>query len=1052
MKRLTYLFFCLVLGIGLVSAQTTRVTGTVISADDGEPVIGATVMAKGTNAGTITDIDGVFELNVPNSATMLVISYVGMVQQEVRVQPNVRVTLQSDTQNLDEVVVVAYGTQSARTVTASISSVRGDALRDVPSASIDQMLQGRASGISITSPSAGVGQPPVVRVRGVNSITSGTSPLYVIDGVPMQSGDLGDLGNANALADINPADIVSMDVLKDASAAALYGSRAANGVILITTKQGSRGGLRVAYDGYVGFSNPTGFIDMMNAQQYVDFKNLSVRNRYGTDERSLTNGYTSPYGNKAFNMMTDANGNVVDTRWRDAVFQDGISQSQSVSLSGGAEKYTFYISTNYMTQEGIVKGDEYNRLGFKANVTAQATSWLKLGINTNATTGTTSFVDAARNGSSFAVGGFPRLALINAPNIPMWNEDGTPFFTTTGLGYGPNTVRSTFSNPAKILDIGNGISTDINRLIGNMYAEINPISGLVFRTQYGIDYARVEERRFWSPLHGDGVNSNGVANNYATTNNKWTWTNTATYDFSFDDHNFNVLAGMESSQTDYSTWRAQRSNLQDIKFTDWQGPFLSSVPSGNIRHNSLVSYFGRVNYDYDSKYMLSLNFRRDGYSALSKANRWGNFGGVSAAWRLSSEPFFDSLRSIFDDVKIKGSYGLVGNTNIADYAAKSFYTSYFYGTDGSYGIGQLADENLKWESSAKYDLGFNARFLNRFSVDFDFYYTKSSDLIMEVPQSPSKGLPGNYQTGTKNVMITNAGSMRNRGVEVTFTADVIKSQDFSWTTSLNMTTNSNKVTELAEGVDGILAMDNSGLETNNITVVGKSIGQLYLYPTGGIDQETGRRIFYGKDGTKLFYKFEEGGWFTEEGAKYEEADIEQVVAGNTLPTWYGGWNNNFSYKNFDLTLFFQFSGGNKIYNGTRASVSDMRYWNNSVDVYNNHWTPERRNADYALPIYGDNYSNGSAKSITDYVEKADYLRLKNVSLGYTFNTKTWPKAIGISSLRLYVQAQNLFVITGYSGMDPEVLTNVVSPTLAGGIDKNTMPQARTYTFGVNLSF
>ena len=972
------------------------------------------------------------------------ISYIGMQTAEVAIAPNIRVILKTDSKALDEVVVVAYGTQSARTVTASVSTVRADALKDVPSVSFDQMLQGRASGVSITTPSAGVGQAPIVRVRGVNSITSGTSPLYVVDGVPIESGNLSYLANANALADINPADIVSMDVLKDAAAAALYGSRAANGVILITTKQGQSGKVKVSYDGFVGFSNATDFYEMMNAQEYVDFKNLAVKNRYGTDELSLTTGYVSPYGNKAFNMMKDANGNYVDTEWKDAAFQNGLSQSHSVAVSGGSDKVRYYLSGNYTTQEGIVKGDKYDRLGVKANINVQATDWLKVGMNTNVTTGTTSYVDAARRGSNFAVGGFPRLALINAPNLPMYNEDGTPYYLAQGLGYGGNTVFSTFSNPAAILSLGNGLSSDVTRFIGVFYAEATPLKGLSLKTQYGVDYARIEEQRFWSPLHGDGVNSKGLANAYNTKNNRWTWTNTATYNFSLGQNNFNLLAGTEASERNNSRWTAQRKDLQDDKFVVFQGPFGSATAGGSLSNNTMVSYFGRINYDYASKYIVSLNYRRDGYSALSEKNRWGNFGGVSAAWRVSEEAFFQPLRNVVDDLKIKGSYGVVGNTDIYDYASKSFYSSYNYGINGTYGLAQIADPNLKWESSEKYSIGFNARLLNRINVDFDYYYTKSSDLILDVPQSPSKGIPG-------NIITTNAGKMRNSGIELTVSADVIKNSDFTWETSFNITTNKNKVISLADGVENILKGDNGGLEITNITVPGKSIGRLYLYPTAGVDPKSGRRVFITPEGDRTLLMFEKGGWFYEDGTEYA-GEFEPVDCGNTLPTWYGGWTNNFKYKGFDLSLFFQFSGGNKIYNGTKASVSDMRYWNNSKDVYNKYWTPERTHAEYPMPIYGDNYSNGSALPISDLVERGDYLRLKNVSLGYTFNTKNWSKAVGISALRLYVQAQNLFVITGYSGMDPETLTNVESATLAGGTDKNTLPQARTYTIGVNLTF
>ncbi|MCE8805578.1 TonB-dependent receptor [Bacteroides fragilis] len=963
---------------------------------------------------------------------------------EVAIAPNIRVILKTDSKALDEVVVVAYGTQSARTVTASVSTVRADALKDVPSVSFDQMLQGRASGVSITTPSAGVGQAPIVRVRGVNSITSGTSPLYVVDGVPIESGNLSYLANANALADINPADIVSMDVLKDAAAAALYGSRAANGVILITTKQGQSGKVKVSYDGFVGFSNATDFYEMMNAQEYVDFKNLAVKNRYGTDELSLTTGYVSPYGNKAFNMMKDANGNYVDTDWKDAAFQNGLSQSHSVAVSGGSDKVRYYLSGNYTTQEGIVKGDKYDRLGVKANINVQATDWLKVGMNTNVTTGTTSYVDAARRGSNFAVGGFPRLALINAPNLPMYNEDGTPYYLAQGLGYGGNTVFSTFSNPAAILSLGNGLSSDVTRFIGVFYAEATPLKGLSLKTQYGVDYARIEEQRFWSPLHGDGVNSKGLANAYNTKNNRWTWTNTATYNFSLGQNNFNLLAGTEASERNNSRWTAQRKDLQDDKFVVFQGPFGSATAGGSLSNNTMVSYFGRINYDYASKYIVSLNYRRDGYSALSEKNRWGNFGGVSAAWRVSEEGFFKPLRNVVDDLKIKGSYGVVGNTDIYDYASKSFYSSYNYGINGTYGLAQIADPNLKWESSEKYSIGFNARLLDRISVDFDYYYTKSSDLILDVPQSPSKGIPG-------NIITTNAGKMKNSGIELTVSADVIRNSQFTWGTSFNITTNKNKVISLADGVENILKGDNGGLEITNITVPGKSIGRLYLYPTAGVDPKSGRRVFITPEGDRTLLMFEKGGWFYEDGTEYA-GEFEPVDCGNTLPTWYGGWTNNFKYKGFDLSLFFQFSGGNKIYNGTKASVSDMRYWNNSKDVYKKYWTPERTHAEYPMPIYGDNYSNGSALPISDLVERGDYLRLKNVSLGYTFNTKNWSKAVGISALRLYVQAQNLFVITGYSGMDPETLTNVESATLSGGTDKNTLPQARTYTIGVNLTF
>lgn len=1049
-ERLFLLFVCLFARAVLSMAQVGRVSGNVVSGEDGLPVVGASVLIKGTQIGTVTDFDGNFTLTeIPSGATVLQVSYLGMKTQEVPLQEQVKVVLASDTQVVDEVVVVAYGTQKASTLTASVSSIRSDALKDVPNTSLDQMMQGRAAGMSITSPSGGVGQAPVVHIRGVNSITSGTSPLYVVDGIPVQSGDLGGgLGNANALADINPADILSIDVLKDAAAAALYGSRAANGVVLITTRQGSQGKATISYSGSFGFSSKTNFIDVMNAQEYVDFKNMALRNAYGTDVTAelLAKGVNglkeSGYGNKVFNLMPG-----VDTNWSDAIFQNGFTQDQTVAVNGGNERVRYYVSANYNTQKGIVRGDSYSRIGGKVNLTGKATDWLNLGLNSSISVSNTAQVDAARNGSNFAVGGFPRMALINAPNLPMYDSEGNGYYDHKlgVLGYGPNAVLNSFSNPLALLELGNRTTVDVTRLISSFFAEINPVAGLILKSQYSIDYAGVENSRFWSPNHGDGVNAGGYALNAYSKSTVWTWTNTATYDVLLGRHHFNLLAGMEATESSYNTWYASRSKLQDDKFTDFQGPFGTATAGGNILRNTMVSYFGRINYDFASKYIFSFNYRRDGLSALAPQNRWGNFGGASVAWRVSEEPFFEPLRPIINDLKIKGSYGVVGNTNIGSYASRSFYSSYYYGNNGTYQLAQLSDPNLKWESSEKYDVGFSALLLDRINVDFDYFFTRASDLILNVPQAPSKGIPG-------NVLTTNAGKMENKGIELTISAEVIRKKNFTWSTSLNLTTTQNKVIALADGLDNILGKDASGVETTNITVPGYSIGQLYLTPTGGVDPETGLRVFYSPTGERLLFDYRsDSKWRYEDGRPYE-GELQPVLSGNTLPTWYGGWTNNFTLGNFDLSFFFQFSGGNKIYNGTRATTSDMRFWNNSKDVLNNYWTPGKTDAVYPLPVYGDNISNGSGIPITEWVEKGDYLRLKNVSLGYTFDTRKWPKSIGISKLRVYAQAQNLFVLTGYSGVDPEVMSNATNSTLAPGTDKNTLPQARTYTFGVNITF
>ena len=1034
-----------------ISFAQSELTGHIVDANTNEPLIGASVTVKGNKQeGVVTDVDGNFTLSTKENAPLkLKIEYIGYRPIDIEVydaEEPIDVQLKENSRFLNEVVVIGYGTQKRENVASSISSINNNSFKDVPVTSLDQVLQGRASGVSLTTPSGNVGQAPIVRVRGVASITSGTQPLYIVDGVPIQTGSNAQVGDVNALADINSDDILSIDVLKDAAAAAVYGSRAANGVVLITTKKGQQGTAKVSYNGWVGIANAAKFFDVMNAQQYVDYKNLAVKNRYGTDEISLTNGYTSKYGNKAFNLIKNADGSYVDTKWRDYVLRTGLQQNHTVSISGGTDKVLYYASGNFNKQSGILKGDEYRKTGLTANVSAQANKWLKVGFSGTGSVSKQQTGDRSRKGELVSYSGFTRLALSDAPNIPAYTEDGSPYQEGGRLGYGPNTIQFPLTNPIGVLQSGSVIKTEDTRLIGNVFAEITPIKGLTLRTQYGADYMKIEDRNFFAATTVEGVEQNGTAENYSIRSRQYTWTNTTNYNFSIGSHHFDVLAGIESYSKTFDQWGAEKSGLNESKFNFFEGPFSNIVSSDSkITESELLSYLARVNYDYDSRYIFSVNFRRDGFSALSKNNRWGNFGGVSAAWDVSREKFFKPLKDILANFRLKASWGIVGNTNIDEYAAKSFYSSSYYGNNGSYVIGQIGDsENLKWESSEKWNIGFSTDLFNKVNVSLEYYTTNSSDLILAVPVAPSKGVPGNS-------IISNAGKMSNRGIELGINALLISTKDFSWSTAFNLTTNRNRVEKLSDGVQEIISTGLS--ETTNITVPGKSIGQLYLYPTGGIDEKTGRRIFYGEDGTKVLLEFEkEGKFFTEDGQPYAESKIKRVIAGNTLPTFYGGWSNNFTYKNFDLSLLFQFSGGNKIYNGTKATMSDVRWWNNSKDVWDNYWTPERTNAKYAKPIWGDNYSNGSALPITDWVENGDYIRLKNISLGYTFGKLSFLQKAGISKLRVYAQAQNLFVITGYEGLDPEVLSNTNSANLNGGTDHNTAPQARTFTFGINVTF
>jgi TonB-linked SusC/RagA family outer membrane protein len=1030
-------------------AQTLNISGTVTEAG-GEPIIGGTIILQGTSSGTITGIDGSYSITAPANGT-LEFRYIGL---ETKVEPiqgrtTINVELSNSSIAVDEVVVIGYGTQSRRTVTASVASVSGESFKDLPAPNAESALQGRASGVSIITPNGAVGQAPVVRVRGVSSISSGTEPLYVVDGIPVQSGNAAYIGNTNALADINPADILSIDVLKDAAAAALYGSRAANGVVLITTRKGQQDKAQVSYSGWIGITTPSKQIPVLDAARYVELKNLSVSNRYGTDERSLTSGYVSPYGNKAYNLWQLDNGSYVDTDWGKYIYQTGLQHTHTVSVSGGTQKVQYYLSANYTDQTGMIVNDHYDRLGGTANITAQASNWLKLGFNLNATTSTTSNTDLGRKGNQYAIANFSRIAMILPPNIPAYDPgSGKPYGDDLGgIGYGPNTTRAAYYNPAAIVDYGDGQKSDIARIISSYFAEITPLQGLTLKTQLGIDFQQVSDQEFNNPFHGGGFSQHGTVYKASGTTTAITWSNTAQYSFSLGNHNFDLLAGQELYEKKLDRWGAYRTDILDDKFRVYQADFNNTYPytgANNLQESSLFSYLGRLNYDYQARYMLSVNFRRDGFSALSKNHRWGNFGGASAAWRISSEDFFKPLSNFFTDLKIRSSWGIVGNTNISPYAAKSYYQSGFYGGDGAYYLSSIADaENLKWESSTKFDAGFAAQIKNNIMVEFDFYHNQAADLILDVPVAYSKGIPGNKIT-------TNAGAMTNTGIELSISAQPVKTKDFSWNTSFNITTQKNEVTKLAEGVSEII-----GANDYNITLPGYSIGQLYIRTSAGIDPATGRRILIGKDGTEAVVIFEKSATYyrrDDPDVPYAQADITQSIAGGTLPTYYGGWTNDFKYKNFDLSILFQYSGGNYIYNGSIATMSDMRFWNNSVDFYETYWKNPGDNAKFAKPIYGDNASNGSVFPISDWVEKGDYLRLKSVTLGYTFKTRNWAKS-GITGLRLYATAQNLFCLTGYTGLDPESLVSSNDQAaLQGGVDKNALPQAKVFTFGANITF
>ena len=1039
MRKFAFIIFSWLVTLS-TSAQDV-LKGRVLDDRTQEPIIGAAIQIRGTRSNAVTDIDGQFVLPIAGKAPYsLDITFVGYLTQELEVfdtSESVDIYLRENTRLLNEVVVVGYGTAKARDVVTSISSINKEQLTGVTGHSIDNLLEGKAAGVMISTTGSQVGSAPVINIRGVASISSSVTPLYVVDGVPINTSDIASNTDYNPVADINPADIKSIDILKDAAASAMYGSRAAAGVVLITTNSGYAGKTKLSYDYNIGFNSATKLLEPLTAQEFTDIKNQGWLNN-GGDPNKL------PYA-----LMTDKNGNVVSTNWVDLIFRTGLSQSHNLNVQGGNDKGTYYLSSSYTTQEGITVDARYNRFSFKGNGTYNLNKYLKIGFNTGYTYSKIHTSDDSRGGSLSAMGGLTRLAYVDLPNVPAYNEDGTPYASTLApqnLGKGNNAIEVFYYNAMGLIDGGQYGESKTHRILANGYVDFTPIKGLTLKSLYGIDWTIVQNESFYTPLHGGGY-PNGSSSAGISSLKNWTWTNTANYNIEVKKHHIDILVGVEASANNRNTITRTGSTLSNPEQMYVEAPYITYGGSGNIQESSLFSYITRLTYDWKSRYYLTVNWRRDGLSKLGR--KWGNFYGISGAWRISDEKFFRSLREdgIIDDLKLKASYGIVGNANVDWYASKSVYSASTYNNIVSYVSAGINDPDLGWEQTATTDLGFSASlFKGRLTVDVDYFYSKSKDLILDASQAYSTGIVGAS-------ISTNLGKTQNTGFEISISGDIIRKKQFSWNSTLNISFVKNKVLELADDI----------IKGSNITTEGYSLAQLYTYPTDGIDPQTGRRIVLikredgGYDRQLLIYKYGQGGaqiyeMDGETRSKYKLSDWKPEISGNTKPTYYGGWSNSIHYKNWDANVNFHFSGGNKVLNLMRATLSDGRMWSGCKEWYDNIWQQPGDKAKYAKASYNDNYSNGTANPISDLIEKGDFIRLQSLAIGYNFKTRRWPKELGISSFRLYAQAQNLFCITGYTGFDPEINSYYNDANLRSGIDSNTTPLTRTISFGANITF
>ncbi|MBS9523472.1 TonB-dependent receptor [Litoribacter alkaliphilus] len=1030
MKKILLSFVLAFITVVSVMAQSRTVTGTVTSAEEPEGVPGVNVRVKGTTVGAITDLDGSYTIEVPADANTLVFSFVGFLTREVAVgnQSTVDVLLEPDVKTLGEVVVVGYGTQERRELTGSVSSIDNRAIENLVTPSFDQQLAGRAPGVNVTTPGGVLGQAPVIRIRGVNSITSDASPLIVIDGVPVVNADRAANFPSNPLAQINPADIESFEVLKDGSATAIFGSRAANGVILITTKKGISGQAQVDYNSSIGFNEEVSRFDLLNGDQFVEIANEKRRNA----------------------GLSDLAQPGVNTDWQDYIFRKGFVQQHNLSIRGGSDATKYFFSVGYTDQEGYIRANDLKRYSFRGNVDHSISDRLRMGTNMSFSMTEIHSLNNGQNslsGATYnATRAFPNVPIFDAENVGYDGFNTTPNGAALGSGNNLGVIDNNIPNIAFVL-ANNQYRGRTARVLGNVYGEWDIVDNLTFRTQFGADLTLPDEFLSWDSRHGDGRGNAGLMLQAFRPVYRWNQQNTLNYQAILaDDHSLNVTVGTEYQYTNQSFFSATATQIADVFFQQRNivsGSAGVQQIGGDMFEQGFDSYFGRVNYSYAGKYLLSASVRNDGISALPIDNRRGTFVGGSVGWRLSDENFFNS--ALISDLKLRASYAEVGNTEIGFFPYVGGYSAALSGLGAGIGFAQLANNNLQWETSRKLNLGLDMT-VGNVTIAADYFRNDIQDLVLQRITASSLGVPG-------NAIFENVGSMVNQGVELRVMAGIIERNNFSWNTDFNITWLHNEVTNLINPITS----------TYNRTEVGGPIGQLYGYEWYGVNSANGNPIYVKGDGSLAQFNLQQGDTGWRQFDENNPSDVSQGASalgggdlqllGNTLPRWTGGWSNQFVMGNFDAEIFFRFSGGNYILNETRRGQLGQGFSNNHAEIMNR-WTESGQVTDVPKLYSGQDanmWATGAASS--RFVEKGDFLRVQNIVLGYRVPADWLSTAFNgnIRTARFFAQVQNPLIFTSYTGIDPELNTFPGTQTQFG-IDWNSAPIIRTYSFGVNVGF
>ncbi|RAW02406.1 SusC/RagA family TonB-linked outer membrane protein [Pseudochryseolinea flava] len=949
--------------------------GGKVTTESGEALPGVNVLVKGTTLGTVTDANGEYSLNT-NGDHSLVFSFIGYKPLELAINGRtvVDAVMIEDITSLDQIVVVGYGTQEKRDITGAVSVVEAKEFESRPNTQFGNLLQGKTAGVQVITPSGKPSAGFSMRIRGTSSLSGSSEPLYVVDGVP--SADTRTL---------NPADIESITVLKDASSTAIYGAQGANGVVLITTKRGKSGEPRFEFNAYTGFSSAWKKLDVLNSEQYRDLMT-------------------------EFGQNTDWSLYTENTDWQNEIFQNGRSQNYQLSASGKTDRSNYYISAGWIQQKGAVRSSEMDRYNFKVNVEQKMTNWLTVGTNINYSK--YHDVDVADN-TSVNSGGVILGMLSTPSNIGIFRPNGT---------YTSNPFQD-WENPVAFTD-GSDRGYSNNRLLGNLYAEVKVKPELTFRSNLGLDHQTGIYDYFLDAFGTSfGRAKKGIARNNTDFRDFYIFDNTLTYQRDIEDHSFSVLVGSVIQKTEAGSASIEKNGFSSngIPTTNAGSTIVSA---GNSRwEKSNASFISRVTYEYKDRYLLTANWRADASSAFGRNERWGNFPSVSLGWRLSEEAFFQGVE-VIDDLKVRAGWGLVGN-DLGQYAYIGLV-----GSGANYTIGDviqpgtypstIQNDDLKWESTEQYNIGIDAAALNgRVSLSFDAYYKNTYDLLMKVRLPRSTG----YPEGTQNI-----GKIQNKGLEFQISSKNLVG-NLRWDTDFNITFNRNKVVDvLGQTYPGGGVASRGDV---SLSLEGKPLGMFYGYVAGGVDPATGDLYYIDKNGESTFAP---------------TADDRRFI-GNPNPDFIYGMTNTLGYKNFNLSIFFQGSQGNDVFNATRVEMEGMTDAKNQSAVVANRWRKPGDITDIPRASWG--VTNNSRAS-TRFVEDGSFLRLKAITLAYNVPAALLSK-VHVNGAKLYVTGENLLTFTDYKGFDPEV-NAFGSANTVQGIDYGTYPQTRNLIFGLNVSF